>query len=204
MSKGGFFDEIDIMTLIEKDILIGSWPLKLIMKSGGKSRRICLSVRGAHQAILSRPRWVSLHLAERFFWEKKDWVLSKMKYLEGKEALPHLPAGRGNYLKYKEAARKLILARVGYYGERLGLKYGKICVRDQKTRWGSCSKKGNLNFNYHLIFLEKREADYIIVHELCHLREFNHSEKFWGLVGKVMPDYLEIRGKIRGRKLDLI
>ncbi|PIP23438.1 MAG: hypothetical protein COX90_01110 [Candidatus Nealsonbacteria bacterium CG_4_10_14_0_2_um_filter_38_17] len=84
-------------------------------------------------------------------------------------------------------------------------------MKNQKTRWGSCFKKGNPNFNYKIALLSQRLADYIVVHELCHLGELNHSQKSWNLVAKAVPDYPEIRDElknchqnqsVRGRFLD--
>lgn len=102
-----------------------------------------------------------------------------------------------NYLKYKETARQIVTSRLEYFNVFYGFKYNRIAIRNQKTRWGSCSRKGNLNFNYKIALLPEKARDYIIVHELCHLKEFNHSRNFWNLVAKTVPDYLEIRRNLR-------
>ena len=102
-----------------------------------------------------------------------------------------------NYLKYKEVAREIATSRLEYFNTFYGFKYNRIAIRDQKTRWGSCSKKGNLNFNYKIALISEKARDYIIVHELCHLSEFNHSRNFWNLVKKTTPDYMEIRKSLR-------
>ena len=104
---------------------------------------------------------------------------------------------RRRYLKYKETAREFISRRVGYFSNIYGCTVNRISVRDQRTRWGSCSRKGNLNFNYKIVLIPEKLADYIIVHELCHLKEFNHSKRFWALVGQTLPDYAEIRRELR-------
>jgi len=84
------------------------------------------------------------------------------------------------------------MKKVAKFNKIYGFEYNKINIKNQKTRWGSCSKKGNLNFNYKIALLPERMAEYIVVHELCHLGEFNHSRKFWNLVAKTMPEYQEI------------
>jgi predicted metal-dependent hydrolase len=80
---------------------------------------------------------------------------------------------------------------VAYYAEKLGVSYGKITLRQQKTRWGSCAANGNLNFNWLLILAPPEVLDYVVVHELCHRREMNHSQAFWKEVEKILPDYRE-------------
>ena len=102
-----------------------------------------------------------------------------------------------NYLKYKKEAEALVKDRLEYFNKFYNYKWGRVTIRNQKTRWGSCSKKGNLNFNYKIALLDKNQADYIIVHELCHLKEFNHSQRFWDLVAIVIPDYKEVRSSLR-------
>lgn len=102
-------------------------------------------------------------------------------------------SSRKNYLENKERARELVQARVEFFAGVYGVSPNKIFIRNTKSRWGSCSTKHNLNFNYRIVFLPSRLADYLIVHELCHLKEFNHSSRFWDLVGLAMPDYKKLR-----------
>ena len=102
-----------------------------------------------------------------------------------------------HYLEHKETARQLVLARLSYFNQFYGFKIGRVAIRSQKSRWGSCSAKGNLNFNYRIIFLPPELQDYIIVHEICHLKELNHGAGFWSLVGEQLPDYLLLRRGLR-------
>lgn len=88
-------------------------------------------------------------------------------------------------------------ARLAYFNQFYNFSYNKVFIKNQKTRWGSCSSKGNLNFSYRIIFLSPEAQDYLIVHELCHLKEFNHSQKFWDLVAKQVPNWQEIHQKLR-------
>ena len=108
---------------------------------------------------------------------------------------------RKHYLLNKKASRKIILESLEFFAKLYGVKYKKVAIRNQKTRWGSCSKSGNLNFNYKVAFLPKEQMNYVIVHEICHLIEFNHSRKFWAEVERAIPNYREIRKVIRSTSL---
>ena len=116
------------------------------------------------------------------------------------------------YIKYKEIARALIYTKLDkyntIYSDKINkdmnehfFKYNRVAIRDQSSRWGSCSSKANLNFNYRLALLSERQSDYIVVHELCHLKEMNHSYRFWNLVEQGIPDYKNIRSEIK--KIDM-
>lgn len=92
---------------------------------------------------------------------------------------------------YREQTKKLLDEKLPFFGKRLSISYGKVRIRSQKTRWGSCSKEGNLNFNLLLSSLPNNIINYIIIHELFHLVEFNHSNHFWRLVEDACPTYKE-------------
>ncbi len=100
---------------------------------------------------------------------------------------------KNHYLQNKQNARLLVTERIQYFSHLLNVKHGRISIRNQKTRWGSCSRSGNLNFNYRIIHLPSQLQDYIVVHELCHLIEFNHSKSFWALVENILPNYKLLR-----------
>ncbi len=93
------------------------------------------------------------------------------------------------YNKYKEEARILVHQRLEHFNAYYNFTYSRVSIRNQKTRWGSCSSKGNLNFSYRILFLEPEAQDYLIIHELCHLKQFNHSQAFWDLVAEQSPNY---------------
>ena len=112
-------------------------------------------------------------------------------------------SNRKRYLKHREEARALITERIEHLSSVHGFQYNRVAIRNQKTRWGSCSTKGNLNFNYKIFFLLPEMRDYIIVHELCHLKEFNHSKKFWDLVEEICPNCFEIRKELRKKRLSV-
>ncbi len=90
---------------------------------------------------------------------------------------------------YKKQANLVINERINFYASMIGIELAKIRIKEQKHRWGSCSEKGNLNFNWHLVMAPEQVIDYVIIHELCHLKRMDHSPVFWGLVEALMPDY---------------
>ncbi|MGH7141353.1 MAG: M48 metallopeptidase family protein [Minisyncoccia bacterium] len=106
-------------------------------------------------------------------------------------------SSRKRHASARERARTLAEVRLAHYAPIYGVFFGRIFIRDQKTRWGSCSSKGNLNFNWRIATLPPMLVDYVVVHELCHLIEFNHSPKFWALVGRTVPTYKEARKHLR-------
>jgi len=99
--------------------------------------------------------------------------------------------------KRKQEALDLISARIENFNRSYRYSINRITIRNQRRRWGSCSRKGNLNFNYRIIRLPPALADYIVVHELCHLEEFNHSPRFWSLIAQTMPDFRACRRALR-------
>ena len=110
---------------------------------------------------------------------------------------PRGKVATAKYEKYKEIARALVHRKLEEFNRHYGLTYHRVAIRDQHSRWGSCSKKGNLNFNYRLALLPERLVDAVIVHELCHLKEFNHSPRFWALMSETIPDH-----KLRKQELN--
>lgn len=98
-------------------------------------------------------------------------------------------SARVAYETHKETARALVHERIAHWAPLIGVLPKRIAIRDQRSRWGSCSTKGNLNFNYRLVHIHADLVDYVVVHELCHLLEFNHSTRFWAHVARILPDY---------------
>lgn len=106
--------------------------------------------------------------------------------------------------KLADLALKVISVKVKHYAGLMNVQYGRITIRNQKTRWGSCSSKGNLNFNCLLMLAPDEVVDYVVIHELCHLIEMNHSKAFWKQVEQVMPDYKKHRKWLRDHGSEVI
>jgi hypothetical protein len=119
----------------------------------------------------------------------------RVRVQEPKKLLSHLSAK--DFRENKKKASELINERIKELNQSGEFLVGKVSIKNQKTRWGSCSGKRNLSFNYKLLFLPPNLRDYIIIHELCHLKEMNHSKNFWNLVAEQVPDYKALRRQIR-------
>jgi len=101
------------------------------------------------------------------------------------------------YIKNKETAREIVKQKLNDFNNIYGFTYNRVSIKNQRTKWGSCSSKGNLNFNYKIVFLPEHLANYLIVHELCHLKELSHSKSFWLLVEKTIPDYKILKKELK-------
>lgn len=128
---------------------------------------------------------------------KTGWIREKMNALTLRPETILLRGSVEEYYAARVAARKLIEERLAYFQKFYAVSWKQVNIRNQKTRWGSCSRGGNLSFNYRLLFLPPHLSDYVIVHELCHLREFNHSPKFWSLVDLTFSDSRALRRELR-------
>lgn len=171
--------------------------LDIRFKRVRRSKHLRLTIASDGRVLVTRPFWVSEKRARAFVLEKKDWLIKQIDKLA--QQTPNLLAtgSREDYLQNKEKARQLVLDRIEHFNQFYHFKYKRLSIRDQRSRWGSCSRQGGLNFNYRLVYLEPKLVDYLVVHELCHLKEMNHSSNFWQLVAKSLPDYKELRYKLR-------
>ena len=135
---------------------------------------------------------------ERFLASKAKWIEEKRALMLTRaqhraEPDPALEA------KLRAQAKIILSQRVAYYAERMGVSPAQIKITGARTRWGSCSAKGNLNFSWRLMLADAREIDYVVVHELAHLREMNHSPRFWAVVEAALPDYRERKKSLTAR-----
>ena len=154
-------------------------------------RTISLEITPAGQVLVRAPRHMSETEIRAFVESKSSWL---QKHLQKQEEDRDSLQTEGLFTEQEierllKLAKQVIPEKVAYYARLMGVTYGRISIRKQKTRWGSCSREGNLNFNCLLMMAPPEVLDYVVVHELCHRLEMNHSERFWTLVEKVMPDY---------------
>ena len=154
-------------------------------------KTLAVEIKGDGQVIVRAPYRISKREIERFVTEKADWIEKHLKTIRERQAarpaVKKLTAAEIQELA--DVAMKDFPERVRRFAPQVGVTYGRITIRNQKTRWGSCSSKGNLNFNCLLMLAPSEVRDYVVVHELCHRLEMNHSPRFWAEVERILPDY---------------
>lgn len=157
-------------------------------------RSIALEIQPNLQILVRAPYGASKREIQQFVSEKSDWLAKHLaiarKRREELESRPREPALTMEEVRsLAEEAMKVIPEKVRYFAPIVGVDYGRITIRNQRTRWGSCSGRGNLNFNCLLMKTPPEVVDYVVVHELCHRKEMNHSRRFWAEVERVLPEY---------------
>ena len=179
-----------------------------IIRSKRKSYGISVAPGG--KVTVRMPLRGSERFAVSMVEEKRNWIVKNYLKMQAVSPKPSqkekTPYERRLEAPYRQAAKEYIPKRVAYYAQLLDVTYATISIRDQKTRWGSCSSKGNLSFSWRLILAPPKVLDYVVVHELCHRREMNHSPRFWALVESIIPDYKTHRKwlKENGEKLTIL
>ena len=155
-------------------------------------RTVALQVLPAGEILVRAPLLMGKTQIAQFVESKAAWISRQLTRQAERPQLP--PFSEEELRQLKKQAKAAIPPRVQFFAEKMGIPYGTVAIRSQRTRWGSCSAKGNLNFNCLLMLVPEEIRDYVIVHELCHLLEMNHSPRFWREVETVLPDY-KIRRK---------
>ena len=139
------------------------------------------------KVIVRAPMRLSKKAIDAFVIKHEDWICAHLAKSTAGRQLPQLDEQEHNELIKK--AKAVIPERVAYYAKMIGVEYGRITIRTQKTRWGSCSSKGNLNFNCLLMLAPPEVLDSVVVHELCHRKHMNHSAAFYAEIARVFPSY---------------
>ncbi|OGZ11524.1 MAG: hypothetical protein A3D67_00590 [Candidatus Lloydbacteria bacterium RIFCSPHIGHO2_02_FULL_51_22] len=165
-----------------------------------RTKRVSLTMSYDGSLVVSAPERAALSLIENFIQEKSGWILKNFLYFKNFKG-KIFSGDRKEFLFYKERAQTFVLDRIAHWNARGTFPVEGVQVKYQRAQWGSCSDKKNLNFNYKILFLPPRLADYVIVHELCHTRELNHSARFWRLVGDVFPSYEHLEKELKNYRI---
>ena len=168
--------------------------MEYTLKRSLRARNLRIAVHPDGRIVLTAPARASDRVIERFAKQYEGWVHKALERTKGKKVVT---LRRGDIPALKRKALHFAQERCALYAARYSLTYKKITIRAQKSRWGSCSHAGNLSFNYKIAALPPEIAEYIIVHEICHLAELNHSRAFWSLVEKESPEHRRVRKELR-------
>lgn len=176
--------------------------LLTVIRSSRKS--IGLEVRSGKDVLVRIPSRLQDSEVEKFVEKHRKWILEKTELMQSRKntcnstgAVPAEKLPPEEIEKIKEK----IGDRVKYYSQVMGVTVGRITIRNQKTRWGSCSAKGNVNFNYQLYYLPEELLDYVVIHELAHRSHMDHSGEFWSEVEKYCSDYRRRRKQLKSYDL---
>lgn len=179
------------------------FPIEII-RSG--RRTLSIEITPDLRVVVRAPNRLSKSDIGYFINEKHKWIENHLESMKNRVG-QHEQARKfteSELTELKKRALGLITERVEHFAQLVGVDYGRITVRSQATRWGSCSAKGNLSFNCLLALLPTDVLDYVVVHELCHRKEMNHSARFWAEVGRVLPDYAARRRWLKTNGASLI
>ncbi len=174
-----------------------SLPEYTVLRS--RRRTLAVQITPEGQVLVRAPLGLSEKDIRRFLTEKEDWLRTHLQAVAAHKE----QAAREGALSYEdlcrlaEAAVPDLRRRANAFAREMGVTFGRITVRNQRTRWGSCSSDGNLNFNCLLMLAPEEVRDYVVVHELCHRRHMDHSAAFWAEVEAVLPDYRESRAWLK-------
>jgi hypothetical protein len=180
------------------------------IRESARAKRLGLTVHPDGRVVVTKPVRVTVKRAEAFAASYETWILAAKEAFRRRAerrkksgieqiVLPRPRKGSKAYKEAREAARMLVTVRLAHFNRVYGFRYGTISIRDQKTRWGSCSAAGNLSFNYRLVYLPPALQDYVVAHELAHVKEHNHSPRFWAQVARTVPDHVLLRKELRTR-----
>lgn len=165
-------------------------------------KTVSLQVKPDGSVIVRAPIRLAKYRIAKFVKDHETWIRAQQQKAEAYREHVHVITDEERR-EGVERAKQIFPERVAYFAKRMGVTYNRITIREQKTRWGSCSSAGNLNFNWKLVMMPPEILDYVVVHELAHRKEMNHSPRFWAIVESELPDYRERQAKLKilGRQL---
>ena len=171
-----------------------------VIRSDRKTVSIQITPAGCVQVRC--PKWMPDAEIRRMVAEKADWIRTHLEKQSSRPVQPMLTEQQIRELA--KQAKETLPKRVAWFALKVGVTYGRITIRNQVSRWGSCSSKGNLNFNCLLMLTPPFVQDYVVVHELCHRKEMNHSPRFWAEVARILPNYAEAKAWLKANGGGLI
>lgn len=180
-----------------ESLLVLNKEIEYSIKESKLAKRMRVAVYADGDVVATKPIETSPDTLRKFVESKKHWIAKKLE--EKKiQIVPELKENnRMHYLLHKIEARNLVKGKLEKWNKELGYEYKDVRIKQLKSRWGSCSSNKDLSFNYKILFLPEIMQDYIVIHELCHLKEMNHSKTFWALVEGLIPNHQSINKLMR-------
>ncbi|MDP2630613.1 MAG: M48 family metallopeptidase [Candidatus Uhrbacteria bacterium] len=179
-------------------VIHGNQTIFYTVKTSDRAKHVRISI-GCDGVVVTQPVGVLFENIEALVQRKINWIVKKVDFVNNLG--PRRGSTREEYMRTRDEALSLVCSRIEHFNTLYRYTFQNISIRNQRTRWGSCSRRGNLNFNYRIIHLPPELVDYIIVHELCHLAELNHSTRFWKLVERHIPRHNELRRELKKYRL---
>ena len=158
-------------------------------------KTLTIQVKPDGSVIVRAPVRLAKYRIAKFVKDHETWILAQQEKLEKYRENMHVITDEERQEGISQA-KKIFPERTAYFAERMGVTYNRITIREQKTRWGSCSSAGNLNFNWKLVLMPSELLDYVVVHEMCHILEASHNKIFWGYVAQYFPDWKNVRARL--------
>ena len=175
----------------------------VLFEKSTRTRRIIISVRPPRRIRVAIPFRQPLEKALEFVCLKKTWIQKNLAKITEAEKRSQTLTEKSAHID-KTAAKNKLESRLSALAEKHGFRYNKVCIRNQKTRWGSCSQKNNISLNIKLMLLPAELADYVLLHELVHTRVHNHSRNFWAELDKYTGNAKALNKKLKHYDLRLI
>ncbi|MDQ5952083.1 MAG: hypothetical protein QG626_210 [Patescibacteria group bacterium] len=167
------------------------------LRTFARAKHVRIRIEPDGACVVTAPKRASRAVIDKLVASKADWIANAQRSLKAKPR-PYSWRGTAAELKtFKSSALRLAQDRLKYFNQFYGFVWKDVVIRNQRTRWGSCSSTGRLSFTYKISLLPSHLADYIIVHELCHLKEMNHSKRFWALVAQTQPEYRALKHELQ-------
>lgn len=186
---------------MQRRLFVNNHEIVYTLRKSRRAKRLKVAVFCDASVVVTLPRRMTVYGMEEFLRRKAGWIIREINYFKKLDPSFRLRGGEEEFKKHKAKALALVMEKITKLNAFYCFSFRRVMIKNQKTRWGSCSLKGNLNFNYKIIFLPERAQEYLVAHELSHLAEYNHSKNFWRLVEKAVPDYREQRKELAKRTL---
>ena len=179
---------------MECTITIAQRPVLFTLKRRAYQRRVNMIVHQDGTFVVTAPKMMPLGAIERTLKKNESWIAQQIAKAPPRQ---NVTVDEKVVKRIKRATKKLVERKLKEFNSHYNFSFARVSIRAQKSRWGSCSDKGTLSFNVKIFCLPENLQDYIIVHELCHLGQMNHSPAFWELVGKTIPEHKTLRKELR-------